>query len=568
MLSRGKIMSKVSASIICAPEKGSEAEIDSLLSASISNFHIDITDGEFSNGGTLNSETIKRIKSKKSNSIIDVHLMVNYPSQYFDEIIEAGTDIINFHIESKEDIGWNLKYLTKKGLLKGISLKTDSPVEKLKPFLPYVDYVLMLNVEAGAIGGDFNNESYARLTKLKTMIDHINPSVQIISDGAVSIERIPEMFSRGAQIIVAGSSCLFNDNALSSNIDMLKHLIMNRNSIRKVKGAVLHDINDLRVEYVNLPRLKKGEVRIDVRSCGICGSDLERVFRKGMYSKELIPGHEFSGIITDAEDDDKEVIGKRVSVYPIIPCNSCKHCKNLEYNLCKNYDYLGSRSNGGFSEKLNVPRKNLVFIPDSIGYDSAACIEPLAVSYHAINKIRAILSKRVLVLGMGPIGLLTGALFKHFGASLVHGIDRNAFKRDIGHKMGFDSSGKSLCKESFFDILVDCAGDSGLIDSGIKQLEKKSKILMIANHKSDLHISQDTVSSLMRGEMELITSWNSSVKTDWEKSVKLLSEGLINIDAMITHKFSLDEIYYVFKRINSKSIDSVKVIVNPYGKDI
>ena len=568
MLSRGDMMSKISASIICAPEKGSDYEIDSLISGSINNFHIDITDGEFSSGKTLNSEIIKKIKSKKPDSIVDVHLMVNYPSYYFDDLIDAGTDIINFHLESKEDISSNLEYLSKKGISKGLSIKADTQIEIIKPYLLHIDYLLMLNVEAGAIGGEFKKESYSRLTKINEIINHTNPSVKIISDGAISFDRIPIMFSKGAKMVIGGSKCLFNEKPLQSNISLVNQLITSNKAKKKAKGAVLCEINNLKVKYINLPPLKKDEVTIDIKSCGICGSDIERVFKKGMYSKNLIPGHEFSGIVTDANDNDQEIIGKRVAVYPIIPCNSCNQCKNQEYNLCKNYDYLGSRSNGGFSTRLNVPKKNLVFIPDSVGYDSAACIEPLAVSHHAINKIKDIANKKILILGMGPIGLLTGAIFKHYGASVVHGIDHNEFKQNIGYEMGFDFSSNNPQTETIFDTLVDCAGDNALMNKAIKQLEKKSKILMIANHKSDICLSQDNISLLMRGEMELITSWNSSIETDWKKSIELISDGLINVNAMISHKFSLDEISDVFNKINSKSINSVKVIINPYSEDI
>ncbi|GAG51029.1 unnamed protein product, partial [marine sediment metagenome] len=121
----------------------------------------------------------------------------------------------------------------------------------------------------------------------------------------------------------------------------------------QMKAAVLYGIGDLRFEEVSLPRIKSKEVLLRVKACGVCSSDIARVMERGTYSFPLIPGHEFSGEVANIKGDissfkeeAKSVNlknGDRVAVAPLLPCYKCPHCQIGEYNLCDDYDYLGSR---------------------------------------------------------------------------------------------------------------------------------------------------------------------------------------------------------------------------------
>ena len=117
-----------------------------------------------------------------------------------------------------------------------------------------------------------------------------------------------------------------------------------------MKGYVLHGIDDLHFKEVVKPVPKNGEVLVKVMAAGICGSDIPRIFTTGAHNHPLIPGHEFSGQVVDAGSSaDKKWIGKRVGVFPLIPCNSCPPCKKNLFEMCRNYNYLGSRCNGAFA---------------------------------------------------------------------------------------------------------------------------------------------------------------------------------------------------------------------------
>jgi len=120
----------------------------------------------------------------------------------------------------------------------------------------------------------------------------------------------------------------------------------------KMKSANLHAIGDLRYEEVKVPVCKEDEVFVKIKNCGICGSDIGRVLDHGTYHFPTIPGHEFSGqVIYDPEGN---LEGKRVAIFPLLPCFSCDMCKEERYAQCRDYDYYGSRRNGAFAEYIAV----------------------------------------------------------------------------------------------------------------------------------------------------------------------------------------------------------------------
>ncbi len=124
---------------------------------------------------------------------------------------------------------------------------------------------------------------------------------------------------------------------------------------------VLHDINDFRLEAVEEPIPGKDEVLVEVKAAGICGSDIPRVYQNGTYSFPLIPGHEFSGVVAKTgRNVDDGWIGRRVGIFPLIPCMDCIPCRKKQYEMCRHYSYLGSRTNGGFAEYAAVPAANLI----------------------------------------------------------------------------------------------------------------------------------------------------------------------------------------------------------------
>ena len=152
----------------------------------------------------------------------------------------------------------------------------------------------------------------------------------------------------------------------------------------KIKALVLHEVGKLTLDEIDNYKLKKDWVLVKLKYCGICSSDIERVFVNGTYHFPTIPGHEMAGEIVCVNDCDEKILGKSVCIFPMLPCMKCEACKKGEYAQCANYNYFGSRCDGGFSEYLLVPKWNLVFF-DNVSYKVASLCEPSAVSLHAVN---------------------------------------------------------------------------------------------------------------------------------------------------------------------------------------
>ena len=155
-----------------------------------------------------------------------------------------------------------------------------------------------------------------------------------------------------------------------------------------MKAMRLHAVNDFRLDEIEKPVPRGEEILVKIGACGICGSDIPRVFELGTRVYPVALGHEFSGTVVEVGDEkNRDLIGKRAAVFPLIPCRQCPPCKIGSYCQCENYDYLGSRSNGGFAEYCLVPsRWHLVFSenPD-VDLEELCMVEPICVAQHAIS---------------------------------------------------------------------------------------------------------------------------------------------------------------------------------------
>ena len=193
-----------------------------------------------------------------------------------------------------------------------------------------------------------------------------------------------------------------------------------------MKAYVLHAVNDLRYDEVDIPECPKGWAIVKVKAAGICSSDIARVFTKGTYHFPTIPGHEFAGeVYSVANTENAYLIGKKVGVFPLIPCRECPQCKAKHYEMCAHYDYVGSRRDGGFAEYVAVPVWNLVELPSTMSFTSAAMLEPLSVALHAMKVAGVKAGDNVAIIGTGMIGISAGQWAYRLGASCVTVIGRH-----------------------------------------------------------------------------------------------------------------------------------------------
>ncbi|MGQ9608434.1 MAG: galactitol-1-phosphate 5-dehydrogenase [bacterium] len=330
-----------------------------------------------------------------------------------------------------------------------------------------------------------------------------------------------------------------------------------------MKAGVLHAIGDLRYEDIPIPETKPGFALVKVKASGVCGSDIPRVMKKGTYTFPLIPGHEFAGEIAKLNNDNspKFKVGDRVAVFPLIPCGKCPYCQIGEYAQCDDYDYLGSRRDGGFAEYVNAPISNLVIIPPNVDFESAAMTEPASVALHALRRAGIDPGDNIVILGAGTIGLILAQWAKVSGAGRVFITDISEEKLKSAMKYGFiecinaqTEDPVSIVKEKTdgrgADICIEAAGTPTTFEQSIRIVRKLGKVILMGNVSGDILIPEKTASTILRGQLTIFGTWNSSItavpKNEWETSLKFMSSGALELKSLITHRYTLDHINEAF----------------------
>lgn len=351
----------------------------------------------------------------------------------------------------------------------------------------------------------------------------------------------------------------------------------------KMKAQVLFDINNLQLQEIDIPTLKPSEVLVKVHAAGICGSDIPRIYETGAHRHPLICGHEFSGEVVEvAEDVNNNWVGKKVGIFPLIPCNNCASCKNKKYEMCKNYNYLGSRCDGGFAEYAAVPEWNLIELPERVTYEQAAMLEPTAVAVHAFRGLDLQDKEaQICVCGLGTIGLLLTMILKQAGYNNLLLIGNKDFQKAAVGKMGIDISCYVDCTKNDIsewimnktenngvDVFFECVGKNETLAQVIDLCAPAGQIKLVGNPHSDMSLDKNTYWKILRNQLTIKGSWNSSfIKSDdddWNYALNLLENGSIHPEELITHEVGLEELEKGLHIMRDKSEDYIKIMCKMY----
>lgn len=342
-----------------------------------------------------------------------------------------------------------------------------------------------------------------------------------------------------------------------------------------MKALVLEDIAKLVYKDVPEPVMGSGEVMLKVKACGICSSDIPRIFTTGTYHFPTIPGHEFSGEIIDcAPDVDRSFIGKRAAVFPMLPCGKCASCKEEEYARCSNYNYFGSRCDGAFAEYISVPVWNLVLCSDEIPYTSAAMCEPISVAKHCTDAGKINPGDIVAVIGTGTIGLTAALWAKTMGARRVICVGRTERSLHFAYAVGIDCIINSTLEGAFeeylkitdgngADVVLECVGRQEAIDNSILYCKKGGRIVLTGNPYGDVTLKKDIYWKILRNELTVTGTWNSSYKSsvnNWKETIKAMEEGKLDPQKLITHKYPLEDYKKALETVKDSKIFSLKVM--------
>ena len=332
-----------------------------------------------------------------------------------------------------------------------------------------------------------------------------------------------------------------------------------------MKALVKYSSGDGFVELREVPRpeINEDEVLIKVTACGICGSDVHIRHDEFKNYPPVIMGHEFSGEIVEVGEKAKRwKPGDRiVSELHIKACGVCRLCRTGNYHICPEKRPLGSGADGAFAEYIKVPSWLLHRIPDSLPYEEAALTEPVAICIHCILESTGVKPEDfVVILGPGPIGLLSAQVVKAAGAGKVMitgtSADKNLRLR-IARELNIDCvvniEEEALLKKlhnltggTGADLVVEASGSETGINQAIAMVRRGGRIAalgMTKQKKVNINWNEGIIKRIN------LTLPFSSNYTSWENALSMMAGNKIKVRPLITHKMPLDNWEKGFKLV-------------------
>lgn len=347
-----------------------------------------------------------------------------------------------------------------------------------------------------------------------------------------------------------------------------------------MNAIVLHGIDKLQLDKVSVPGLRPGTVRLRVAFCGVCGSDIPRCFSKGTYSFPTICGHEFAGTIEALGEGVTDwKVGDRVAVFPLLWKDDHPACETGHYARSDGYDYLGSRSNGGFAEYVVAPVRNLIRVPDAVSFEEAAMTEPAAVALHAARRAGLAIGETAAIFGLGPIGLMLAQWLRTMGAQRIFLFDLIPQKLDLARQLGFTDVYNSR-ETNYAPIIAGGTGGRGVhvafeaagvpptASAAIESVRSAGRIVFLGNPSSALNLQPDLVSRFMRREASILGTWNSGYSVygdddDWRTTLAAMQNKQLNLLPLITHRVPLTEGIEALQMMRRNTAFFCKVMIHP-----
>ena len=340
-----------------------------------------------------------------------------------------------------------------------------------------------------------------------------------------------------------------------------------------MKAVRLHNIGDLRCDSVDIPTPHGEEILLRVGACGICGSDLPRVFDHGSSNGKypLTIGHEFSGeVVAVGEDADPSLVGIHAAVYPLIPCRKCDPCVTGNYAMCEHYDYLGSRRDGGFAEYCLIPSRWHLIPSAGASMEALAMTEPACVAQHAVRRSGVCTGQFLVIYGAGPIGILCARWAKILGAEVLL-VDIAPEKVKFAKEKGLDAVTGNVPDEirrrnhgRLADAAIEGTGSGSALVGCIDCVRAKGTIAMLGNPFRDSTLPLKSHSTILRKELNIHGVWNNSRApypiNEWEYTVRMLDEGKLEVEDLITDRLTLEELPSAFLGIHDRTRQIVKAM--------
>jgi L-iditol 2-dehydrogenase len=342
-----------------------------------------------------------------------------------------------------------------------------------------------------------------------------------------------------------------------------------------MKAAILKKVGEIQIEDLPVPNPGPAEVLVKIKSVGICGSDLHYYThgKIGAYivEKPIILGHEASGeVVAVGKDVTRLKVGDRVAVEPGIPCRKCEFCKTGRYNLCPDVAFMATPPyDGAFTEYIVSPEDFTFKIPDTMSYNEAALMEPLAVGVYAAERAMVKPGMTAAVLGLGPIGMVVAQAAKAYGASRVVGTDVVDYRLNQAESFAVDKAlhAKNEALEDQIgadlggrpDIVFETSGNGGSIALTTSLVKTGGTVVMIGMSPEDfIPINHGQISG-----KELTVLGIFRYANMYPKAIELVKSGVIDVKSLVTKVFNLEQTQAALDYAIGHKNDSIKVMIHP-----
>lgn len=334
-----------------------------------------------------------------------------------------------------------------------------------------------------------------------------------------------------------------------------------------MKAAVLQGPGDLRIEEVPTPKPKDDEVLVRIKAASICGTDLHFFTGELAGSYPRILGHDLSGVIEEVGKNATGFeVGERVIAEIVRYCGACYYCRDGDYQLCVDAEYMGFGIDGAFAEYLVAPAKNVFRIPENVSFEEAAITEPVALGLHVMDFVRPVSGEVMAVVGLGPIGLVMAQTARIYGMKVV-GIEPLTDRLSLGKKFGLDlavdprskdpiAAVKAFTNDLGANCVTEAVGQQDAVDLAGEIVMKRGKIILVGE-RTGLRGPR------IRHENIITYAPSDGGSGNYPKALQLVSERKIDVRKLITRQAPLTQAPEIFQGLSSGKLREIKVLLIP-----
>lgn len=336
----------------------------------------------------------------------------------------------------------------------------------------------------------------------------------------------------------------------------------------KKRTAKLVKKGKIEIFEETIPAIHKGEVLVQIKSVGICGSDVHYFLEGGLGSfKQKLPmemGHEASGIVVESKSKGFKT-GDRVAIEPGKPCLICYWCLKGRHNLCENGTFMGANAPGAFSDYVVVSELQLLKIPKEMSFNLAALMEPVGVGLHAINLTKPTPNSSIAIVGSGSIGLTMMSTLRELGFKRIFMIDKLSYRvakaKVMGAKHAFELEDcvakiKQLTEGRGVSFVYDTGGTEESVNTCIDLVGVSGTVGLIGIPTEDYIRFNPHKMRTKEIRLQNVRRSNQTL----EESVRIYSDSK-KVESVITHEFELNEIQKAFEIVSGYKKNVVKCMI-------